>query len=131
MVILGLGLLVVGMAFGHHEKAKVFFLEPKDGAKLSKKIHVKMGVEGMKILKAGEQVDDVHAGHHHLIIDGVAIPAGQPVPADEKHIHFGKGQTEADLELAVGEHTLTLQFADGAHRSFGPKMSQTIKVKVQ
>ena len=121
----------VGEAKGAIKKAKVFFIEPKDGATVSGKFKVKMGLEGMTIKKAGEKVDDMTSGHHHLIIDGAAIPAGQPIPMDEKHIHFGLGQTETEITLPKGDHTLTLQFADGAHRSFGPSLSQTIKIKVK
>jgi hypothetical protein len=117
---------------GAIKKAKVFFIEPKDGATVAQKFKVKMGLEGMSIKKAGEKIDDMTSGHHHLLIDTPeGTPAGQGVMADEKHIHFGAGQTETELSLPPGEHTLTLQFADGAHRSFGPSMRQTIKVKVK
>ena len=122
---------VVTEAKGAIKKAKVFFIEPKDGATVATKFKVKMGVEGMTIKKAGESVDDVTSGHHHIVIDGTAIPAGQPVMANETHIHFGAGQTETELTLKPGNHTLILQFADGAHRSFGPALSQTIKIKVK
>jgi hypothetical protein len=53
------------------------------------------------------------------------------VGADATHIHFGKGQEETELELEPGEYTLTLQFADGFHRSYGEKMSTTIKITVE
>lgn len=39
----------------------------------------------------------------------------KPVPADEHHKHFGKGQTEVQLKLAPGKHTLQLLLADFAH----------------
>ncbi|MCA9543181.1 MAG: DUF4399 domain-containing protein, partial [Myxococcales bacterium] len=68
---------------------------------------------------------------HHIIIDGEGVAQGQVVPKDDKHIHFGGGQTETELELTPGKHTLTMQFADGAHMSYGPKMSQTITVEVK
>ena len=70
------------------------------------------------------------SGHHHLIVDGRPVPPGQPVPFDDKDLHFGKGQTEAQITLPPGRHTLTLQFADGGHRSYGPKWSATITVNV-
>jgi hypothetical protein len=69
-------------------------------------------------------------GHHHVIVDAAPVTARQVVPADAQHIHFGKGQTETSLDLGPGDHTLTLQFADGAHQSYGPGMSATIDVKV-
>ena len=82
----------------------------------------------MAIHPAGELV--AKTGHHHLIVDGAPIPAGKMVPVDAKHIHFGKGQTETVLKLTPGLHTLTLQFADGAHGSYGPNLSSTIQVTV-
>ena len=30
------------------------------------------------------------------------------IPADEKHLHFGKGQTQTFIELDPGEHSLQL-----------------------
>ena len=53
-----------------------------------------------------------------------------PVPADASHIHFGKGQSKHVLNVAPGQHTLTLQFADGAHRSYGPEWATSITVTV-
>lgn len=108
---------------------RVFFVAPANGAVVSNPVVVKFGVEGMAIKPAGEGVPNT--GHHHLIIDGDPIPAGQVVPADDSHLHFGKGQTETTVNLTPGDHTLTMQFADGAHRSYGPAMSQTIKVHVK
>lgn len=116
---------------GAIKMAKVFFIEPKDGATVSKKFKVKMGVEGVKVRPAGEAPDEITSGHHHLIIDDSSPAKGQPIGTDATHIHFGKGQTETKLTLTPGDHTLTLQFADGAHRSFGEKMSQTIKIHVK
>ena len=92
-------------------------------------VHVVFGVEGMKVVPAGDMTPET--GHHHLIVDGKAIPKGETVPTDATHIHFGKGQTETDVPLAPGKHTLTMQFADGLHRSYGPDMSSTITVTVK
>ena len=86
---------------------------------------------GIKIRPAGEAPDERTSGHHHLIVDGTFVPVGQPVPTDETHLHFGKGQTEMELKLFPGKHTLTLQFADGAHRSYGEPLSKTITVIVK
>ena len=108
---------------------KVAFVEPTDGAKVTGKFKVKFAVEGMKIHPAGELVPNT--GHHHLIIDGGPIAAGTMVPMDDKHLHFGKGQTETEIELPPGEHRLTMQFADGAHVSYGEGMSASIRVVVE
>jgi hypothetical protein len=91
---------------------------------------IKMKVNGLKIRPAGEDVKDTTTGHHHIIVNAGPVPAGQVIPADETHLHYGKGQTEAELKLAPGEYTLTLQFANGAHLSYGPEMSKSIKIKV-
>ncbi|MCB0336339.1 MAG: DUF4399 domain-containing protein, partial [Bdellovibrionales bacterium] len=109
--------------------SSVYFVSPKDGETLSSPLQIKMGVKGMSVKPAGEIVEGT--GHHHLVIDGTSVEKGTVVPADETHIHFGKGQTETSLELKPGPHTLTLQFADGAHRSYGEAMSETIKVNVK
>jgi hypothetical protein len=72
------------------------------------------------------------SGHHHLFIDAEdSLAAGTVVPADSIHIHFGKGQTEYALTLLPGKHKLTLQMADGLHRSYGGKLAATITVNVK
>jgi hypothetical protein len=108
---------------------KVFFVEPKDGATVKTDVTLKFGIEGMKVSKAGDMTPGT--GHHHLVIDGKPIEKGELVPTDDQHRHFGLGQTEAKITLPKGEHTLTLQFADGSHLSYGPALSQTIKVTVK
>jgi hypothetical protein len=116
---------------GAIKKAKVYLIEPKNKATVPSKFKVKMGVDGMKVRPAGEDPDNILAGHHHLLIDSGPVPAGQPIVNDETHLHFGKGQTETEVSLKPGPHTLTLQFADGAHRSYGKDMSQTIHIQVK
>lgn len=110
------------------EGAKVFFVEPLDGAQVTAPVSVKMGVEGMTVQPAGGVVDGT--GHHHIIIDATSVEMGKVVPADDQYKHFGKGQTETSLELPVGQHTLELQFANGAHMSYGPQMSTKITITV-
>ena len=106
----------------------VKFVEPANGATVTPKFKVKMGVEGYTIGPVGDLAKG--KGHHHLVVNGGPIPEGTVVPTDATHIHFGKGQTETELDLPPGKHKLTLQFADGAHRSYGPAMSQTIEIEV-
>lgn len=111
-----------------HSAHKVYFTSPANGDKVKSPVKVQMGIEGMSVKAAGEITEGT--GHHHLIIDGQAIPKDTVVPKDDTHMHFGKGQTETEVELKPGKHTLTLQFADGAHRSYGPEMSTTIDIEV-
>lgn len=127
----GIVVAALAMSFaGHvHADSKVFFVEPADGAEVTSPVKVRFGLEGMKIGPVGDQ--SAGLGHHHLLVNGRPIVKGQAVPADANHLHYGKGQTETELSLAPGEHTLTLQFADGVHRSYGAEMSKTIRVRVK
>ena len=108
---------------------RVFFKSPMEGDTVPASFQIVMGVEGMEVEPAG--MVNEGKGHHHLVIDGSYIEQGTVVPADSTHIHFGKGQTEVDVTLTPGTHTLTLQFADGVHVSYGEKMSTTINVVVK
>ena len=108
--------------------AAVSFAEPTDGATLASPFKVVMNVTGMSVKPAGEIVEGT--GHHHIIIDSEPVAKGTAVANDEKHLHFGKGQTETELTLEPGEHTLQLQFANGAHISYGEQLSSTIKVTI-
>jgi hypothetical protein len=107
----------------------VWFAEPADGAVVSSTFKVKFAVAGMKVMPSGDVVKD--AGHHHLLIDCVPVDAGNIMPYDATHMHFGFGETESIVTLAPGIHTLTVQFANGDHKSFGPAMSKTITVTVR
>ena len=110
--------------------AKVFFKNLKDMQTVTSPFKVEMGLTGMTLDTAG--VVKEGTGHHHLLIDaGDSIPQGQVVPKDSTHLHFGKAQSETELTLAPGMHTLTLQFADGIHRSYGSQMAATIMVTVK
>ncbi len=111
-------------------KPSVHFDQIKENQTFKSPFKIKMLVEGLKVRPAGEDVTDKQSGHHHLLINTGAIPEGQVIPADETHLHYGKGQTEAEVKLAPGDYTLTLQFANGAHLSYGPSLSKSIKIKV-
>jgi hypothetical protein len=110
--------------------AKVFFKNLKDGATVKSPVKIEFGVEGIALDTAG--AIKPASGHHHLLIDaGDSVATGEVVKKDSTHLHFGKAQTSAEVTLTPGEHTLTLQYADGIHRSYGAKLAATIKVKVQ
>lgn len=112
------------------EGAKVMFRNLKEGSAVTSPFKVEMGTEVMKVDTAGPVVTG--SGHHHLIIDGPdSLAAGEMVPKDSTNLHFGKGQTETELKLAPGKHKLTMQFADGLHRSYGGKLSATITINVK
>ena len=107
----------------------VSFVEPADGATVTSPVKVKFAVSGMEVKPAGDMAS--HTGHHHLLINHDGIKAGEAIPADDTHLHFGKGQTETEVKLAPGTYKLTMQFADGLHRSYGPQFSQSINVTVK
>jgi len=109
--------------------ASVFFQNLKDGDTLSSPFTVEMGVEGMQVEAAGERKEGF--GHHHIIVNCTHIDEETTIPVDDKHIHYGAGQTETDLELDAGTYCLTLQFANGYHQSYGEELSKTIKVVVK
>ena len=110
--------------------AKVWLIEPKDGAVVKNPITLKFGVEGMHVAPAGS--DEPDSGHHHLLIDTTLTDPDAPIPADDKHKHFGKGQTEATIELPAGKHTLQDIFADKNHIPFEPSVqSAPITITVE
>jgi len=105
------------------------FVTPKDGDTVTSPFMVKFAVKGMDVAPAGEIKPGT--GHHHVLIDTDPVPENAVIPMDAQHKHFGKGQTETELTLPPGEHSLSLQFADGAHRSYGEAYRKTIRVIVK
>jgi len=114
---------------GEEKGASVSFVQPVDGATVERSFKVVMAVDGMTVHEAGEVIPGT--GHHHIIIDGGYIPLNEVIVKDREHLHYGKGQTEAELHLYPGKHTLTLQFANGNHKSYGSALSKTITVNVK
>ena len=110
--------------------AKVFFIEPKNGAEVTSPVALKFGIEGMDVQPAGTEKE--HSGHHHELIDTTLTDLANPIPADDNHKHFGKAQTEASLELKPGKHTLQLVLGDHNHIPHDPVVQSdviTITVK--
>lgn len=107
----------------------VWFVEPKDGATVSSPFKVVFGVKGMALDPAGDIKAD--SGHHHLLINLGPMAAGEAIPVDNTHLHFGKAQSDAEVTLPPGQYKLTMQFANGAHVSYGPAMAASINVTVK
>src|SRR5215470_3064748 len=109
--------------------AEVYFVGLKDGDTIPTKSMVHFGLHGMGVAPAG--TDKPNSGHHHLIIDAPTPLADVEIPNDFQHLHFGAGQTETELTLPPGEHTLQLVLGDKNHLPHNPPvMSERIKVKV-
>ncbi|MDX1606980.1 MAG: DUF4399 domain-containing protein, partial [Candidatus Competibacterales bacterium] len=88
------------------QDSELYFIAPEDGATVSNPVRVVFGLRGMGVAPAGVERDNT--GHHHLLIDTGLPPLDQPIPADDHHKHFGHGQTETEITLSPGEHTLQL-----------------------
>jgi Domain of unknown function (DUF4399)/Putative peptidoglycan binding domain len=109
--------------------AEVYFDDLKDGATIPSRLTVHFGLRNMGVAPAG--TDRQNSGHHHLLIDADLPPLDQPIPNDFNHLHFGGGQTETELALKPGEHTLQLLMGDKDHIPHTPPvMSSRIKVRV-
>lgn len=99
--------------------AEVEIVNIKNGAVVATTFTVQFAVSGMEIAPAGSDIPNT--GHHHLLIDVEELPdPNLPLPKNEHFIHYGGGQTEAELTLPPGEHTLQLVFADYTHVPHNP-----------
>ena len=109
--------------------AAVHFINLKDGTTLPAKVTIRFGLREMGVAPAGS--DRANSGHHHLLIDAELPPLDQPIPNDFNHLHFGAGQTEAEITLKPGTHTLQLLLGDKDHIPHNPPvMSPRIRVVV-
>ena len=109
--------------------AEVYFIDLKDGATVPATLKIYFGLRNMGVAPAGS--DRENSGHHHLLIDTELPPLDQPIPNDFNHLHFGAGQTEAEITLKPGQHTLQLLLGDQNHIPHTPPvMSPRIRVNV-
>ena len=110
--------------------AYVYIGWPNDGQTVhTTHIKVWFGTRNFGVAPAG--TDKPNTGHHHLLIDTALPPLDQPIPSDEKHLHFGLGQTETVIDLPPGTHTLQLLMGDGDHIPHNPPvMSKKITIHV-
>jgi hypothetical protein len=103
------------------DDAKVYFIWPADGQIIpGGKFWVRMGLSNAGVAPAG--VEKKHTGHHDLLVDVDLPPLDQEIPNDKYHLHYGRGQTEALIELPPGRHTLQLLFADENHIPHNPPL---------
>lgn len=110
--------------------AKVYFVEPVDGATVSKTFTVKFGLSGMGVAPAG--VNKENTGHHHLLINTELTDYTKPIGASDQMKHFGGGQTETDITLPEGTHTLQLVLGNYLHIPHDkPVVSEKITITVK
>ena len=110
--------------------AEVYFISPANGAYLPRKFTVRFGLHGAGIAPAG--IDVPNTGHHHLLINADPMPdLSLPLPTSDQVRHFGKGQTETEIDLEPGSYTLQLILGNYLHIPHQPPVtSGTITVTV-
>jgi hypothetical protein len=113
------------------ENALAYFLSPADGSTVTSPFTIRFGLRGMGVAPAG--ITNPNTGHHHLLIDVATLPPDNlPIPNDANHRHFGLGQTETELTLPPGQHTLQLVLGDALHIPHQPPVrSEKITITVQ
>ena len=136
----GFGLLFAAAAWAQDtpapEGARVYFVNIEDGATVSSPVTVVFGLEGMGVAPSGTEKENT--GHHHLLLNRPPMGEGEEdelsfgILADENHIHYGGGQTQATLDLPAGTHTLQLVLGDLNHvPHVPPVMSDVITITVK
>ena len=113
------------------KNAKVYFIQPSDGQTVKKAVKVIFGLKNMGVAPAG--TNRKNTGHHHLLIDTNVLPdLTKPLSATDKIKHFGGGQTETEISLSKGKHTLQLILGNHAHVPHAkPVMSSKITIMVE
>jgi hypothetical protein len=109
--------------------AQVYIVSPENGAVLSSPVTVVFGLKGMGVSPAG--IEREKTGHHHLLVDAEQLPPVN-VPMGAQVKHFGGGQTQTQLELSPGDHSLQLILGNHLHIPHDPvvaskKINITIK----
>jgi len=113
------------------DNATAYIISPVNGETVSNPVTVIFGLKNMGVAPAG--IKKPHTGHHHLLINAGQIPEiNQPIPSDDHHQHFGKGQTEVSLTLPLGKNTLQLMLGDHFHIPHNPPViSKKITITVE
>ena len=136
VMIAGLGVLASAQSMkkAAPAKAKVFFIEPKNGATVTSPVHMKFGSSGIEIspVPPGD-LKETRPGvaHYHVGIDQACLPAGKNiVKGTPSWVHFGDGKDVFDSQLSPGKHKLALQLGDDLHNTM-PGACQVITVTVK
>lgn len=110
--------------------AYLYIIWPGQGTRVRGAFWCRFGLRNMGVTHAGDRYPN--SGHHHLLVDVTEpLDPNEPIPTDKTHLHFGRGQTEARIDLPPGRHTLQLVLGDADHRLFDPiVISQKITITV-
>ena len=122
---------VVDLRSSSSDDARIYFVNLKDGDSVSSPFQIEFGLEGMDVVPAGTEQEN--SGHHHLLIDQNELPTlDMPIPSDSVHVHFGLGQTTAELDLTPGRHTLQIILGNHLHIPHNPPVvSEMISIVVE
>ena len=119
-------------------EAEVYFVNLEDGQSVTSPVRIVFGLRGMGVAPAGTEKE--MTGHHHLLINRPPLGEGPDgadefangLPTDDNHKHFGGGQTETEIELPPGQHTLQLVLGDAGHVPHStPVVSEVITITVE
>ena len=113
------------------DEAEIYIITPQDGDTVPETFTIRFGLSGMGVAPAGVNKDNT--GHHHLLVDLREYPNfDQSLPANDSIRHFGGGQTETQITLPPGEHTLQLLLGNYVHIPHDkPVISSKITVFVE
>ena len=111
--------------------ARVFFVQPKEGATVKSPVQFEFGSDQITISPVPATVETPRPGmgHHHLGVDTDCLPAGEVIPKASPWIHFGDGKTVIEMQLSPGPHKFALQLGDDQHRTMAG-LCQVINVTV-
>tara|TARA_B110000444_G_scaffold176792_1_gene165411 strand:- start:75 stop:494 length:420 start_codon:yes stop_codon:yes gene_type:complete len=112
------------------EGARVYFISPTNGSVVDSPVIVRFGLSNMGVAPAG--VNREGTGHHHLLIDVNELPSLiTSLPSSAQIRHFGQGQTEVQLQLNPGDHSLQLLMGNYLHvPHHKPVLSEKIIITV-
>lgn len=110
---------------------RVYFEQPRDGASVTSPVRVVFGSENIEVAAVPDTVDEPRPGtiHYHLGLDTDCLEPGTRIPSADPWIHFGDGSNEIEMQLAPGDHTLTVQAGDDRHVTL-EGVCQTISITV-
>ena len=111
---------------------KIYFVNIQDGDVVKSPFLVQFGLSSQMGI-APALVDWPDTGHHHLIINSPTPNPNKAIPSkSENHIHFSGGQTESEVDLPSGQHTLQLVLGDYSHIPHDPPIiSEIITITVE
>ena len=81
--------------------ARIFFVEPANGATVTSPVKIVFGAENFIIEKRVEGVINPGAGHHHIGLDTQCLPPGEIIPTAAPWVHFGDGSVDDRVPAAA------------------------------